>query len=316
MPDGQLPPPAFTAPLARFNGEKPPAPAWFDAALAREPERSAFEFEGATIELLTWGEVGKPGLLFLHGNGANADWWSFIAPFFADDWRVAAISWAGMGRSSWRERYSGDQFARESLAAAEAAGLYAGGKPIFVAHSFGGFPTMLTAARYGDRLKAAVLVDSVVRPPEQEWRGPPKRVNPNKVYPTLVEALARFRLAPPQGCENLYIADYIARQSIKETEGGFTWRFDPFMWSAFEMEDRGPLLHAATCPVAMMWGERSGLVDPEILAYMQGLLPPGSPQIPIPDADHHIMIDQPLAFVAALRALLAGWRLEPASDAL
>jgi hypothetical protein len=27
----------------------------------------------------------------------------------------------------------------------------------------------------------------------------------------------------------------------------------------------------------------------------------------IPDADHHLMVDQPLAFVAALRGLLAGW---------
>jgi pimeloyl-ACP methyl ester carboxylesterase len=34
---------------------------------------------------------------------------------------------------------------------------------------------------------------------------------------------------------------------------------------------------------------------------------PGAPYIEIPEADHHVMIDQPLAFVAALRALLAAW---------
>lgn len=305
--DDQPPHRDFPAPLLPYNGEKPPAPAWFDAAIAREPERSTFVFEGAAIELLTWGDVGKPGLLLMHGNGANADWWSFIAPFFADDWRVAAFSWSGMGRSDWRDSYNADQFARESFAAAEAAGLYVAGNPVFVAHSFGGFPTMLAASRYGDRIGAAVLVDSVVRPPEREWRGPPKRVSPNRVYATLTEALGRFRLAPPQGCENPYIADWIARNSIKETDGGFTWRFDPFIWTSFMMEDRGPLLHNATCPVAMMWGDRSGLVDDEILDYMRGLLPPGSPQIPIPDADHHVMIDQPLAFVGALRGLLAGW---------
>jgi pimeloyl-ACP methyl ester carboxylesterase len=309
--DGQTLPPEIAAPLARFNGEKPEAPAWFDKALADAPERSFFEFEGAAIELLTWGEVGKPGLLLLHGNGASADWWTFIAPFFAQEYRVAAFSWSGMGRSDWRTAYTGDLFARESFAAAEAAGLYAAGKPVFVAHSFGGFPTMLAASKYGDRMGAAVLVDSVVRPPEREWRGPPKRVSPNRVYATLPEALARFRLAPPQGCENLYIADWIARNALKEVEGGWTWRFDPFMWQAFMMEDRGPLLSAATCPIAMIWGDRSALVDDEILAYMQGLLPPGSPQLAIPDADHHVMIDQPLAFVGALRGLLAGWRLEP-----
>jgi pimeloyl-ACP methyl ester carboxylesterase len=42
------------------------------------------------------------------------------------------------------------------------------------------------------------------------------------------------------------------------------------------------------------------------------LLAPGSPHIVIPEAEHHVMIDQPLAFVAALRALLTAW---PASTA-
>jgi pimeloyl-ACP methyl ester carboxylesterase len=42
-------------------------------------------------------------------------------------------------------------------------------------------------------------------------------------------------------------------------------------------------------------------------AHMMSLLPAGAPHIAIPDADHHVMVDQPLAFVAALRGLLAGW---------
>ena len=102
------------APLARFGGAKPPAPAWFEAALARAPERRSVEVEGANIESLSWGERGKPGLLFLHGNGAHADWWSFIAPFFADTHRVAALSWSGMGGSDHREHYSLDTFVAEA----------------------------------------------------------------------------------------------------------------------------------------------------------------------------------------------------------
>jgi hypothetical protein len=30
--------------------------------------------------------------------------------------------------------------------------------------------------------------------------------------------------------------------------------------------------------------------------------------VEIPEAQHHVMLDQPLALVAALRALLADWR--------
>src|SRR5580693_343441 len=99
-------PPEVASPLAPFAGAKPPAPAWFDAAIADAPERRLIPVEGANIELLTWGEVGKPGLIFVHGNSAHADWWSFIAPFLADDYRVAALSLSGMGGSDWRETYT------------------------------------------------------------------------------------------------------------------------------------------------------------------------------------------------------------------
>ncbi len=51
----------------------------------RRPSAARARSTGANIELLTWGEVGKPGLILVHGNSAHADWWSFIAPFLADD---------------------------------------------------------------------------------------------------------------------------------------------------------------------------------------------------------------------------------------
>ncbi len=207
-----LPFPDHPPPLAPFAGEVPPAPEWFGKALAHTPERSTVEVEGVAIEVLAWGERGKPGLLLMHGNGAHADWWSFIAPFFADTHRVAALSWSGMGRSGWRQQYSVELFTREALAAAEHAGLFDGATPpVFVGHSFGGMLTLGAAAAYGKRLAGAIIIDSPVRRPEDQWRGPPQRSRPNAVYATLPEALARFRFAPPQACENPYIADYIAR---------------------------------------------------------------------------------------------------------
>jgi pimeloyl-ACP methyl ester carboxylesterase len=43
----------------------------------------------------------------------------------------------------------------------------AGVKPVIVAHSFGGLPTLACAARHGERLRAAVIVDTPLRSPEQ-----------------------------------------------------------------------------------------------------------------------------------------------------
>jgi pimeloyl-ACP methyl ester carboxylesterase len=87
--------------------------------------------------------------------------------------------------------------------------------------------------------------------------------------------------------------------------GGWTWRFDPFLWSEFEAQDGTDLLKAPQCPAALMWGDRSSLMPQALVTAMAGRLPPGTPLIPIPDSDHHVMADQPLALVAALRALLA-----------
>ena len=117
-------PPHFPPPLAPFDGQPPPAPDWFSQALADAPERSEVRVQGTPVETLAWGRRGDPGLLLLHGNGAHADWYSFIGPLLKPGRRVVAISFSGAGGSGWRTQYSVAQWADEALAAAEATGLY------------------------------------------------------------------------------------------------------------------------------------------------------------------------------------------------
>ncbi|WP_203236248.1 alpha/beta fold hydrolase [Methylobacterium crusticola] len=303
------PDPTLNAPLAAFAGAPPPAPAWFREVLAAAPEAGSLTVAGARIETLSWGERGRPGLLLLHGSGAHAGWWRFIAPFLADGHRVAALSWSGMGGSDWREAYGLDLFADEAERAAEAAGLFAAGPPLMVGHSFGSLPMLALAGRSGPRWRGAVLVDPPIFSPERRHR--PARgdgaARTHRVYPTLAEALARFRFAPVQPCDTPYIADLIARESLKPVAGGFTWRFDPALWGRLRLPDRAALVGAARCPLALVCGARSDLMRPADAAYVTRLLPAGSPRIDVPEAYHHVMVDQPLAFVAALRALLAAW---------
>jgi pimeloyl-ACP methyl ester carboxylesterase len=295
-------------PLAPLDGVQPPAPAWFDRIVAVEPESAFVEVKGARIHYLRWGDRAKPGLLLVHGNAAHAYWWSFIAPFLAREYNVAAMDLSGMGDSDWRTDYSMELFVDEQLAVCEASGMFAGHEPpIIVAHSFGGFVTMLAGALYGDRLAGTVIVDSPVNPPDRPG-GPPKRViRPHNIYPTLAAALGRFRLMPPQTCDNLYIVDWVARRSLKAVEGGFTWKFDPAIWQRFSIGDTAARLRATKCRIAIFRGENSVLMPPEIGEYMFNLLGRAAPVVTIPEAQHHVMLDQPLALVAALRALLADW---------
>jgi pimeloyl-ACP methyl ester carboxylesterase len=315
------PDPRLEAPLAHLGGQRPEAPAWFRQALAAVPERGSITVDGARVETLTWGERGRPGVLFLHGNAAHADWWSFLAPFFSGTCRVAALSWSGMGGSDHREAYALDGFVREALAVAEQTGLFDGAeKPIFIGHSFGGFPIIAAAARHGTRLGGVITVDTPIFAPERRQRRSRREepeIRPNRIYPSLEAALARFRLAPVQPCPNLFIADHIARAALKEVETGtgrgWTWRFDPLMWHGYKGEDPGPALSAAQCPLAMVLGAKSSLMDDDDMAYLRAVLPAGSPVVEIPEAHHHVMVDQPLALVAALRALMAGWWTDAAS---
>lgn len=299
---------ANEGPLAPLHGEIPPAPVWFDNTVSIEPENHFVEVEGARIHYLRWGDRTRPGLLLVHGNAAHAYWWSFIAPFLARDYNVAAMDLSGMGDSQWREAYSMDLFVREQLAVCEDAGMFAPSEPpIIIAHSFGGFVTILTGALYGDRLAGTVIVDSPVNPPDRRNGPPPRDAKPHRVYPNMAAALARFRLMPPQTCDNTYLVDWVARRSLKAVEGGFTWKFDPAIWQDFSIGDTAARLKSTKCRIAIFRGESSILMPPEIGEYMFNLLGRAAPVVEIPQAKHHVMLDQPLALVAALRALLADW---------
>lgn len=305
--------PSEAGPLSPYKGGIPPAPGWFRNAIAKPYETRFVTVDGARIHYQTWSSSCKPGLLLVHGNGAHAHWWDFIAPYFADRYNVVAMTFSGMGESDWRETYDMATFAKEQIAVCEATGMFEHEeKPIIVAHSFGGFVTILTGAEYGDRLTGTVIVDSPVNPPDRDHGGPPRRPRPNRVYGDLAEALGRFRLAPTQPCENHYAMDYIARWSLKQVEGedgqGWSWRFDPNIWRRFEIgRPASDLLKETTCRIALFRGEDSELIQDEVKAYMETLLDRKVPFVSIPHAYHHVMLDQPLAFVSALRALLADW---------
>jgi pimeloyl-ACP methyl ester carboxylesterase len=305
-------PPHFPPPLAAFDGQPPPAPDWFTQALTDEPERSEVRVQGTPIETLAWGRRGDPGLLLLHGNGAHADWYSFIAPLLKQGRRVVAISFSGAGGSGWRTQYGVAQWADEALAAAQAAGLYeASVLPVWAAHSFGGFPLMNAAARHGDRIARAVIVDTPLRPPgvaDARRRHRADRLRSARVHASLDEALVRFRFLPPQGCAHPYIADVIARRGLKQVVGpdgrpGWVWRFDPFLFRHFEFGRPYRDLKAAKCPITLVRGARSRLITPELMADALALAPPGTAVLELPDADHHVMVDQPLGFAQLLAGL-------------
>jgi pimeloyl-ACP methyl ester carboxylesterase len=293
------------------------SPAWFRQAIADAPERSTLNVDGTGIEVLAWGDRGRPGLLLLHGFTAHADWWSFIAPLLRRDRRVVAFSFSGMGRSGWRETYTVEQYASEALAVADATGLFAAPKPpILVAHSFGTYVARTVARNYADRLGGLILVDGILTSEKSDDRydgAPPSRGHRHRLYPDLKSALARFRFSPPQPCENTYIAEFIARRSLEAVSddagaSGWSWCFDPDLRAKLDPLPFAELRTPPACRVSLMFGERSSLLTPARIDTLRRSASDGTPWIEVPDAGHHVMVDQPLALVTALRTQVETWQ--------
>lgn len=287
----------------------PHAPAWFTRALAVPVEHGRIEHDGCDVHYLAWGDPGRRGLVFVHGGGAHAHWWSPLAATFAEDFRVLAIDLSGHGDSGHRPEYSLEQWTDEVMAVAGAGAI--GGTPVIVGHSMGGFVTIATAARHAGHVGGAIVCDSPVTEPDPEIGAYRLReaFGRPRTYATVADALDRFRTVPPQQHYLDYVIDHVARESLREGDGGYQWKFDRQVFAQFAGSMRSvalPYLEQVTCRLALLRSE-NGLVTADIGASMYERLGRVTPIIEIPEAGHHAMLDQPLILLTAIRTLLADW---------
>lgn len=280
----------------------PGTPRWFIDAL-EAPRRQRFvTVDGCRISYWMWGDEGAPGAVLVHGGGAHAHWWDHIAPWLVAPGRsVVAVDLSGHGDSGHRSSYTLEDWATESLAVAEHAGL--GGPPVLVGHSLGGWSTVVAAADQPDSLAGLVLIDCRIVDPDPD-KPPPPPPRPLRVYDTLEEAVARYRPEPAQEGNLPYVMRHLATASLRQVEGGWTWKFDPL--ALYQRRPGRQALSRITCPVAIVTAE-DGLVTPAILSAMCEALGDRAPVIEVPNAGHHLMLDQPLMLVTALRSVLSMW---------
>jgi len=295
-------------------------PKWFLDALAQKPDIKSVKIKGSKISYNCWGEKNKPGLIFVHGGMAHADWWNFITPYFLKTHRVIAMNLGGMGDSEWRKEYSTETWGLEIEGVCKKEKLK---KPIIIGHSLGGMCGVYAASIMKKNLYGLVIVDTAILPPSDK---PPKfdfKIRANKIYKSLKEIKSRFRLVPGQIDALEYVMDYIAEKSIKKNKGGWTWKFDPNYMKIFNSEsflERQAVyrnkLKGLKCRVAILRGEKSVIFPGSSAKYMHELMDKKSPIINVPEAHHHIMVDQPMALISALRSLIIDWDHSKPSKAL
>ena len=288
--------------MARWDrGSGASVPDWFWAAVETEATAHTVDVDECDVAYRCWHGAGERPMLLIHGMNAHSHWWDFIAPQLAAQYRVAAMDLTGMGDSDYRYGYDAETYAQEIVAVCDAAGL--GEDVVVVGHSFGGMMAAKAANLFPTRFGALVLVDSGIRhPDEPEPDRPLMGGGRAKVYPDRETAEARFRLFPPQPCDNDYILAYIAKQSLMRVDGGWAWKFDEELPLTLKGGERQPEDYAGlSLPVGIVYGALSDTFTKRTLEYMLELLPGDVPVTEVADARHHVFLDQPLAFIDALR---------------
>ncbi|MEQ8839964.1 MAG: alpha/beta hydrolase [Acidimicrobiales bacterium] len=281
-------------------------PEWFTTAISTQPTARTVDVDGADINYLSWGERGRPGIVFVHGGAAHAHWWSHVAPAFLREHSVAAIDLSGHGDSDRRSEYSLDLWCDEVAAVIADADFQ--GPPLLVGHSMGGFVTMATAARHAELLAGAVIIDSPVVEvdPEVNVGRATDLFQKEREYEDPTGPIERFRTIPEQDVYLPYVMEHVASNSLRhDPDGLWRWKFDSRIFVP-RRGDADEYLPQITCRVALLRCEH-GLVTPDIGDYMYEQLGRVAPVIELPTAGHHPMLDVPLILITALRSLIADW---------
>lgn len=282
----------------------------FDEFIARSLARpgQAHQFDGPGIRLnyLEWtGPRDAPPLLLLHGFLAHAHWWDFIAPWLAEQHRVIALDFGGMGDSGHRGLYRLPDFLAEIAAVIEHTGI-AGCTAI--AHSFGGRALLHACAMHPGLVSRAIIVDSRLATPADPMRAFDGGPRPKKRYASEAEILARFVLRPDEPAPAAAL-HHMGRASVRQDGDAWVWKFDDQITSVFadgsaRTIDDAAVLANLDIPVDLLYGELSRVVNAERAAFLTRAVPHGRPPIVLPCGYHHLSISQPQPLLAALRALL------------
>lgn len=285
----------------------PAAPDWFHDAMARPYDVGSVDVAGTVIRYLSWGPQGGPSTVLVHGGAAHAMWWAPLAARLGPTRRVVAMDMSGHGLSGRRAQYTPDLWGAEITAVATAT---SEGAPTVIGHSLGGIVLSHVAQTQGHLFERIVLVDSPIwdKAPAPEGALTTVSGRPPRDYPDLATAMGRFRLVPFQECRNQWYVDHIAHHGLVSDDRGWHWRFDPEIFAhghgAHQLVRFEGDLDTSGCPWAVVMGERSYLADDARRVFETH---PDAPLRLVPDAAHHVMLDQPLALLETLQDLLATW---------
>ncbi len=337
--------------LAPLHGRIPKAPCWFNQAVNIKSRKYKLYLNGRNISYQIWPVTKTPSwnledqfsslsgklealkknvwhktpcLIFIHGGYAHKHWWDFIAPFYTECFEVVALDLSGMGDSDWCDTYSFNLHTEDIYQLINRMGILDQQDRFYgiIGHSYGGYVAFQFLQRVLELKKSPPLTIIVDTPLmnlfhleyHEKQSNSSRRL---KTYKTLKEALARFRLAPNQHCDNLFLLDYIARKSVRQTQNAnqadWRWKFDPNLFNRYHRKQVSTeaVSFDQKAKLAFLRGDNSILLAQKEWQELQNFFL-NTLRIPfknlifdeIKSAQHHVFLDQPLLFVEKIAEIL------------
>ena len=285
------------------------APNWFQSSISEDPRQEIFSHQLGNIKYQAWDRKDAENIIMLiHGTGAHKKWWDPIAPLLNNNFTIFAPDLPGMGESDHRNEYNFEGFSEALIGILHQEKAITSNQKIFlVGHSLGGHVAGFMASEMPEIFNGLVMIDSPIRPPSYDYdkhqsTGPLRRI---KYYPDKVSIIKRFRLMPPQDCENGWYLRYIAEHSVFNVEEGWRWRFDDKLFATLRR------LHNYEfnfkCPALFVAGGKSLLLESKIMKYIREAFKDSMTVEVIEDAAHHVPLDSPLELVSLINNYLQQW---------
>jgi pimeloyl-ACP methyl ester carboxylesterase len=251
------------------------------------------------LSFLEWGNAGRPALCFLHGGSAHAHWFDFVTPAFTERFHVLALDQRGHGESQWAEppAYATENFAADLLGFIDALGLE---RVALIGHSMGGHNAMSFAAWHPERVSALVIVDSrPTIPTDRLDRLRRRGEHTLRPYPTREAAAQSFRLLPRETNADPALLAHLGAAGIVERDGAWVYRFDPASNAERRPVDAWTLLDRITAPTLIARGELSPVLPRDMADKLRAAIR-GATLVEIAASYHHLVLDNPAAFVREL----------------
>ena len=292
-----------------LNNDLKTAPDWFHKAISEKPRIETLTQSLGNLSYQVWDKENSNNIILLvHGTGAHKKWWDPIAPIINANCSVIAPDLPGMGESEHRSEYSFEAFGEAIIAMLNHEKAMEKNKQVYlIGHSLGGHLAGYIASKMPDFPAGLIMIDSPIRPPTYDYdkhqsAGPLRRI---KYYPDKISIIERFRLMPPQDCENGWYLRYIAEHSVFDVEEGWRWRFDDKLFASLRR------LHnyefKFQCPALFIAGGKSLLLESKIMKYIREAFKDSMTVEVIENAAHHVPLDSPLELVSLINNYLQEW---------